>query len=104
MSSVQQQQPVISVAQRFPGVGQVPMEIRMVPGMPSHSPMMSAQRIGMVPVRMGMPMQIRPGFARFVFSVCHVSGCQPSRMICAEYRTQHVPHADTGIRILRPGV
>ena len=70
MSSAQHQQPVISAAQRFPEDRQVPMEIRMVPGMPSHSPMMSAQRIGMVPVRMGMPMQIRPGFTMFVFSVC----------------------------------
>lgn len=66
MSSVQQRmpQPVMSVAQRFPTGAPMPMEIRMVPGMHGPSPMMPPHRIGMVPIRMGLPMQIRPGFAR----------------------------------------
>nr|CAB3266013.1 splicing factor, arginine/serine-rich 15 [Phallusia mammillata] len=43
----------VSVAQRFPG--QMPVHIRMMPGM-------MQPRMGVMPIRMGVPMQLRPGF------------------------------------------
>nr|XP_039261073.1 SR-related and CTD-associated factor 4-like [Styela clava]XP_039261074.1 SR-related and CTD-associated factor 4-like [Styela clava] len=65
MSTVQPQLQAqqISMAQpRFHG----PVQIRMMPGVHPHSPQVMQQRIGMnvMPIRMGMPMQFRPGFAR----------------------------------------